>query len=169
EYRLRVRPKGESAWRALPQGVPAAQLSDTIGGLTPGQSYEITLAAMDDARNMSAPAPVVEASPAKPREIDRPDLRSVVFEQGQRAVVVTWSMQRGAQEMLVLRRETNSDSRTLRLVGAAEAGASRFVDRAVRVGVEYEYVVRARDAFGNEADSRARRVSIPGAGGGSGS
>ena len=169
EYRLRFRAKGENAWRALPQGVPAAQLSDTIGGLTPGRSYEITLSVMDDARNMSAPAPVVEASPAKPRAIDRPDLRSVVFEQGQRAVVVTWSAPRNAQEMFVLRRETEGggDNRALRLVGAAEAGASRFVDRSVRAGVEYEYVVRARDTFGNEAQSRGRRVSIPGEGSGS--
>lgn len=160
-YRLRSRPKGERAWRdAGPaSGVSARQLADTIAGLVPGLAYEVTVVAVDDAGLESAPAPVVEASPVKREAPARPDLRRVEYASRERGVVVTASAPAvGVVTLLVLRREKGE---AYRVVGELEAGATRFVDHTARRGARYEYIVRARDAFGNESESRVRVVDVP--------
>ncbi len=161
-YRLRFRGKGEPAWRDVASTRPATQLSDTIPGLAAGRTYEVTLVAVDDAGNASPPASMAEGKALRRRALARPDLQGASFEQRERGVVVWWSaLPEGVVELLVLRRE---EGQALRAIGAPPAGVTRFVDRTAKAGREYEYVVRARDAFGNASESRARRVQIPEAG-----
>ena len=162
EYRPRVRARGETAWRAIPGRIPSAQLSDTITGLTSGRSYEITVFAVDDAGNVSAPASLVVATPARPRSLERPDLRNAAFDSRRHEVILTWTASATVREVLIFRRAEGD--RSPRLLGSAAAGVTRFSDPGVRSGQEYEYTIRARDAFGNEAESRTRRVRVPGAG-----
>jgi fibronectin type 3 domain-containing protein len=157
-YRVRFRIKGEVAWRDG-RPLPGTRLRDTIPGLAPGRLHEVTLVATDDAGNPSPPAPVVAGTPVRRRPPAQPDLRRVMFETHERGVVVAWTGAVDAVvELLVLRREAGQ---ALRPVGAVRAGTTRFVDRTVRAGRRYEYVVQARDAFGNQADSRVREVSVP--------
>ena len=158
-YRLRYRLKSETVWRDAGTAIPVQQLRDTIVGLTPGRAYEMTLVAIDDAGNQSPLAPVVEGTPVTRRAPARPDLRRASYEPGARGVVVTSSAPaEGVVELLVLRRE---EGQAYRPVGTLEAGTTRFVDRTAQTGRRYEYVVRARDAFGNTSESRSRRVDVP--------
>jgi fibronectin type 3 domain-containing protein len=152
-YRLRYRAAGETAWRE-------ADATDTLRGLVAGRRHEVTLIAIDDAGNRSQPSPVVVGTPADRQAPDRPDVRRAQFEPRERGVVVEWRSN-GATRVLVLRREQHQ---AFRPVGESAGGVTRFVDRGVRAGRQYEYVVRARDGFGNESESRARRVEVPVAG-----
>jgi uncharacterized protein len=166
-YRPRYRVKGQGAWRDVASTLPPTQLSDTIAALLPGSVYEVTVVAIDDAGNVSMPAPSVTATAVRKRQLERPDLRRAVFEASARGVVITWSVVSEVRGILVLRRDL-ANGQALRLVGDAPAGTTRFIDRTTRPGNRYEYVVRARDAFGNESESRARSVEIPQTGTGRG-
>lgn len=160
-YRARLRARGASAWQEL-DVVPPSQTSDTVTNIVVGTVYELSVLAIDDAGNASAPARPVTASAARPRALDRPDLRGVAFDARQGGVVVTWATARGSRTMLVLRREPGDPA--FRVVGSAGRDTLRFLDRTIRPGRTYEYAVRSRDAFGNESESRARRVETPVAG-----
>ena len=92
----------------------------------------------------------------------RPDLRRVAFEASERGVVITVSAAADDMaELMVLRREAGQSYRPVGVIGAATV---RFVDRTVRAGRTYEYIVRARDAFGNASESGSRRVDVPAGG-----
>ena len=161
-YGLRYRLKGDAAWRDAGTARPRTQLSDTIPALLPGRVYEVTVVAVDDAGNVSAPAPSVEARLVKRSAPVRPDLRRVAFEASERGVVITVSAAADDMaELMVLRREAGQSYRPVGVIGAATV---RFVDRTVRAGRTYEYIVRARDAFGNASESGSRRVDVPAGG-----
>jgi hypothetical protein len=154
-YRVRFRQQG-GAWSQYPAMLPATQSSDTISDLEPG-AYALSVIAIDDAGNSSPPATPVERT-LRRRALERPDLRRASYQQRERSVAVSWSQTRGVTHWMVLRRE---DEQGLRPVAELPQTATQFVDRNVRAGHRYEYVVRARDQFGNTSESRPRVVEIP--------
>lgn len=161
-YRVRFRVRGESTWQEVPAAVPAGVLADTIAGLAPGRSHEVTLVAVDDAGNRSLPAPVLVGTPVRRRAVGEPELRRAAYERSARGAVIEWSRPAGEiTAVTVLRRQ---DDQAWRPVAELPATTTRFVDRTVRAGQQYEYALRVRDGFGNSADSRVRRVTLPAAG-----
>jgi len=70
-YRVRLRARGESVWRTLTP-VPATQRSDTIPNVTPGLSYEVSVIALDDAGNISAPSRPIDARAIRPPAAPKP-------------------------------------------------------------------------------------------------
>jgi fibronectin type 3 domain-containing protein len=161
-YRLRFRIRGDAAWHELPVAAPAAVLADTITGLAPGRTHDVTLIAVDDAGNRSAPAPNVAGTPVRRRPPDALEVRRASYERSAGGIVIEWGRPGAAVAgIVVLRRQSEA---AWRPIAALPPAAGRFVDRLARAGVRYEYRLQARDAFGNAADSRPRRVAVPEAG-----
>jgi fibronectin type 3 domain-containing protein len=161
-YRVRYRIKGETTWRDAGTALPPTAKGDTIGGLAAGRSYELTVVAIDDAGNTSPPAASVEKS-LRRVELERPDLRRVAVAEraGRKSVVISWSAAADVVEVIILRREPDQP---LLPIASPPKSAREYVDTTVRPGRRYEYVVRARDAFGNASESRLRQVEIPAGG-----
>ena len=159
-YLLRYRAKGESAWRTAATPREPRLLSGTLTSLAAGTTYEVSVIVIDDAGNRSQPSRIVDARTARPRELERPDLKGASFERREGGVVVWWSAP-PVVEVLVLRSEGDA---LMRVIGSVSGDVARYRDGTARPGHTYEYQVRVRDAFGNTSESRARRVVVPEAG-----
>jgi fibronectin type 3 domain-containing protein len=161
-YRVRTRIKGETVWRDAGAGLTATARGDTIGGLAAGRTYEFAVIAIDDAGNSSLSSGIVEKT-IKRLDLERPDLRRVAVSDrgGKKSVVISWSVAASAVEVIVLRREAGQ---ALLPIASPSRTVREYVDTTVRPGRRYEYVVRARDAFGNAAESKPREVDIPAGG-----
>jgi fibronectin type 3 domain-containing protein len=158
-YRVRYRGRDDAGWLEVPVATPAAVLSDTIPGLAPGRPYDVSLVAVDDAGNRSAPAPLVPGTPVRRRAPDSPDLRRAAYDGKSGGAVLEWARPAAdVAAVVVLRRQGDQ---AWRPIAELPGTATRFVDRLARHGQRYEYQVRVRDAFGNVAESRARRVVMP--------
>lgn len=161
-YRVRYRPQGDSAWRDVAAAALPVATLDTIRGLEPRRLYEVTVVAVDDAGNVSAPARAVAGEPLHRRPPPPLAVRRATYDPRARAVLVEWSPPQGAVERVrVVRRDRTTG--TVETLGAAASQDGRFVDRRAEAGRRYEYAVRAVDRFGNMAEAGAwRRVDVPG-------
>lgn len=158
-YRIRYRVAGAraGAWLEAPTPAPAAAQRDSLGGLEANRRYEVSLVAVDDAGNRSAPAKPVSGATPRSADARAPELRRVAYDRAARAVVVEWTPVTSA--VLILRKEAADTA--FRPVGSVQPGVTRFADRLVRAGRTYEYRVGVRDGQGNPLHSRVRQVVIP--------
>ena len=160
-YRVRYRPRGDSAWRDLPAPTPAPGTLDTIPGLEPRRLYEVTVVALDDAGNASPPARAVAGEPLHRRPPLALAVRRAAYDAAAGGVVVEWVPPGGGVERVRLVRR-DRETGDVETVGDAAPGDGRAVDRRVQPGRSYEYALRPADRFGNSAEpSSWKRVRIP--------
>lgn len=161
-YRVRHRPRGASAggWVERPDSVPGAARADTIPGVTPRVLFEVSVVAIDDAGNRSAPAAAVVGQAYKRRPPAPLDVRRVAFEPARHAGVVHWKAGPEVARVVILRRAVG-DSVT-RAIGTAAGRDGRFDDVTVRRAQRYEYGLRVVDAYGNTTEpKRFKALSVP--------
>jgi hypothetical protein len=160
-YRVRYRPSGDSAWRDLAAATSTLAMLDTIPGLEPHRLYEVSVVAVDDAGNVSAPSRAFAGEPLHQRPPPPLRVRRAAYDPRERGVVVEWSPPGGTIERIrVVRRDRETG--TVETVGDAASRDSRFVDRRAEAGHRYEYALRAVDRFGNVAEAGAsRRADVP--------
>jgi hypothetical protein len=163
-YQVRYRPRGDSAWRDLPAATPAPAVSDTIAGLEARRLYQVTVIAVDDAGNASAPARPVTGEPVHRQPPAPLALRRAAYDREAGSVVVEWSAPgAGVERVRVLRRDRETGD--VAVVADLAPDAGRATDPRVEPGRSYEYALRPADRFGNSAEPRGwKRVSIPEAG-----
>ncbi|HXV87166.1 MAG TPA: fibronectin type III domain-containing protein [Gemmatimonadales bacterium] len=167
-YRVRHRVRGREAWMDRPDSVPATVRTDTIPGLPPGELLEVSLVAVDDAGNRSAPARPMVGRPVTRQPPAVVGIRRAAVDRGRGVVVVEWDPPGPDVARVVILRRYDRDS-TWAEVAALPHSARRFEDALPRLGAErargqspvrVEYVLRALDRFGNAAESRPRRVTV---------
>jgi hypothetical protein len=143
--------------------VPGSARTDTISGLPPGELFEVSVIAIDDAGNRSLPSRPVVGRPVKRRPPASVEIRRASFDRARGGVTIEWEAPAPDVVRLVVMRRRERDSTWVE-IGAAQPGARRFEDPVPAPGgsgVRLEYTVKAVDRFGNAAQSRARRVSVP--------
>lgn len=159
-YRVRHRVRGREAWTERPDSVIASTRTDTIPNLPPGELMEVSLVAIDDAGNRSEPARPMTGRPFKRRPPPVLEIRRQTFDRRNGAVAVEWETPPAEIVRLVVLRRRERDTTWVE-VGSPNPAARRFEDRGVQPAQRFEYAIQAFDRFGNAAQSRVRRVSVP--------
>lgn len=161
-YRVRHRSRGarDGGWVERPDSVPGAARADTIPGVTPRVLFEVSVVAIDDAGNRSAPAAAVVGQAYKRRPPAPLDVQRVAFEPARRAGVIHWRAGSDVARVVILRRAAGDS--VARGIGTAAGRDGRFEDVTVRPAQRYEYGLRVLDAYGNSVEpKRFKSLSVP--------
>lgn len=152
-YLVRHRRPGESRWTERPDTLRVGAHTDTIAGVPARTPIEVTVVAIDDAGNASAPSESVTGEAYTRRAPPPVEIERAVYHPDSGTVRIEWDEPAAEVErVVVLRRDPGTDD--FRVIGRAQPGAGRLEDAGVRPGLTYEYVLRIFDRNGFHSDAR---------------